>query len=404
MSLGQLMKERKLVILGLNSGTSADGLDMAAIATTRKGQGIDTRFLKGNSKSYPAQLRSRILNLADSKSTTLEEIITVNNAVGDFFGKHAASFIKQLSKSGITVDAVASHGQTVRHVPVAAVNANHARGTFQIGSLEMISFASKKVTVGDFRQADIALGHEGAPITVAAMQRLFASNKESRLIINIGGASNYFYYPLHHKRLRPLAGDCGPGNSLCDILCEKLFHKKFDLNGKIASSGRPSKRILALLLAEAFFRNKTISTGRETFGKNFAEKIISLGNKFRLSQADIIGTAAELTVLAIVNRIKPLVKHDLSLSKLYLSGGGRKNKFFVKRLSEMLKDIEIESADKLGFNADYIEAAAYAVMGEAALRSEPLPTVFDGTEAVMLYPVLGKIVQPPVKIGSHRPL
>ena len=398
MSLGHLMKKRKLVMLGLNSGTSADGLDMAAIAITRGRQGLSTKFLKGNSKSYPPQLRSQILNLADSKSTTLEEIISINNAVGEFFGKNAASFIKQLSHSGITVDAVASHGQTVRHIPVASANAKYMRGTFQIGSLEMISTASNKITIGDFRQADVALGHEGAPITVTAMQRLFASNKESRLIVNIGGVSNYFYYPLNYKKLRRLAGDCGPGNSLCDILCEKLFHKRFDHYGKIASNGKPSKRILSLLLAQPFFKNKTISTGRETFGKNFAEKIISLGVKFELSKSNILSTAAELTVLAIVNKIKPLLKRDSSLSKLYLTGGGRKNKFFVKRLIEMLNGMEIVPADNLGVNADFIEAAAYAVMGEAALRSEPLPTVFDGKQAATSYPVLGKIVQPPVKI------
>lgn len=392
------MKKRKLVMLGLNSGTSADGLDMAALAITRGKHGISTKFLKGNRKSYPSNLRSQILNLADSKSTTLEEIISVNNAVGEFFGKNAASFTKRLSHSGIKVDAVASHGQTVRHIPVAAANKKSARGTFQIGSLEMISTASQKITIGDFRQADVALGHEGAPITVTAMQRLFASNKESRLIVNIGGVSNFFYYPLNHKKLHPLAGDCGPGNSLCDILCEKLFHTKLDQNGKIASSGKPSKRILSLLLAQPFFKKKTISTGRETFGNNFAEKIISLGKKLGLSKADIVSTAAELTVLAVVNKIMPLFERDSSLSKMYLTGGGRKNKFFVKRLKEMLKSIKIESADKLGFNADFIEAAAYAVMGEACLRSEPLPTVFDGTKTALAYPVLGKIAQPPVKI------
>ncbi len=398
MSLGQLMKKRKLIMLGLNSGTSADGLDMAAITITRNRQSIAAKFLKGNTKSYPPVLRAQILNLADSKSTTLEEIISVNNAVGEFFGKNAASFIHQLSKFGIAVDAVASHGQTVRHVPVAAANKKRARGTFQVGSLEMISTASKKITVGDFRQADVALGNEGAPITVAAMQRMFASNKDSRLIVNIGGVANYFYYPLNHKKFRPLAGDCGPGNSLCDILCEKLFRKKFDQNGKIASSGKPSKRILTLLLAEPFFKNKTISTGRETFGKKFAEKIVALGGKFNLSKADIVSTAAELTVLSIANKVKSLFERDSSLSKLYLTGGGRKNKFFVKRLKEMLINVKVESADQLGFNADFIEAAAYAVMGEACLKSEPLPTVFDETKAAVAYPVLGKIVQPPVKI------
>src|SRR3990172_11947550 len=147
MSLGQLMKKRKLVMLGLNSGTSADGLDMAALAITRGRRRISTKFLKGHSKSYPPHLRAQILDLADSRLTTLEEIISVNNAVGDFFGKHAVMFTEQLAILGIKVDAVASHWQTVRHIPVVSAKAKNTHGTFQIGSLEMIATASKKITI-----------------------------------------------------------------------------------------------------------------------------------------------------------------------------------------------------------------------------------------------------------------
>ncbi len=398
MLLSKLMNKRRLVIMGLNSGTSADGVDLAALKIVRNNKGVVATFINGASQPYPSGLRLRILKLSDSKSTTLEELIAVDSAVGTFFGQSAARFIKKLSKSGIMIDAVGSHGQTVRHIPTATDRTKHVRGTLQIGSLERISSATKKITVGDFRQADVALGNEGAPITVAAMQRLFGSKTQSRLIVNIGGIANYFYYPLPHKGLRPLAGDCGPGNGLCDILSERFFNKRFDSNGDIAASGQPSKRILSLLLAEPFFKSKTISTGRETFGKDFADTIVRLGKKLKLSKADLVSTAAELTVVGIVHKIRPLMKRDASLSKLYLTGGGRKNNFFVKRLKQMLTGVEILAADELGFNADYIEAASYAVMGEACLRSEPVPTVCDKRITAALKPVLGKIVQPPVKI------
>jgi anhydro-N-acetylmuramic acid kinase len=178
-------------------------------------------------------------------------------------------------------------------------------------------------------------------------------------------------------------------------MSQKLFRKKFDAHGRIASNGTPSKRILTLLLADFAFKNKSNSTGRESFGQPFAQRIISLGRKFRLSHSDLISTAAELTVAAIVSKVKPLLAQDPSLSKLYLTGGGRKNRFFVKRLSETLKGTKILNADSLGLNADYIEAASYAVMGEAALRGEPLKTVFDFKQRHNQKPVLGKIVQPP---------
>ncbi|MGH8015281.1 MAG: anhydro-N-acetylmuramic acid kinase [Candidatus Zixiibacteriota bacterium] len=396
MSLAKLMKKQKLTVLGLNSGTSADGIDMAVLEIRRHQKKTTGRFIQGKSAAYPISLRSDILELSDSKTTTLENVITVDQAIGTFFGQKASSFVKYLAKKGISVDAIASHGQTVRHIPDYP-SGTKSNGTLQLGSLEIISTLSNRVTVGDFRQADIALGNEGAPITVAAMHRLFASDRESRLIVNIGGISNYFYFPSGRKGLRPLAGDCGPGNSLCDILSKKFYNKNFDKNGTIALNGKPSKRILSLLLAEPFFTKKTVSTGREAFGRELAEKLIQQGQGVGLSHADILSTAAEFTVLAITHHIKPLLKNNPSPAKLYLTGGGRKNKFFVKRLRELLKGIKVVNADELGFDANFIEAAAYAVMGEAALRSEPLMTRFDGKNSAEYLPVLGKVVQPPVK-------
>jgi anhydro-N-acetylmuramic acid kinase len=393
MSLAKLMQKPKLVVLGLNSGTSADGVDMAALEINRQKNSYTARFIRGKSASYPAKLRSNILDLADSPSTSLERIILVNNAIGEFFGSNAVSFVNLLSKKGVNVDIISSHGQTVRHIPAPIGGERNSRGTLQLGSLELISTLSGKITVGDFRQADIAMGNEGAPITVAAMQRLFQSNLESRLIVNIGGISNYFYFPKDNGN--PQAADCGPGNSLCDILCSKLFKVKFDVKGKIAQTGKPSKRVLTLLMAGPFFTGKTISTGREVFGETMAERIINLGKKFAMSHQDVISTAAELTVTAIVHKMKPLIETDPGLSNLYLTGGGRKNRFFVKRLQQMLPNIKILNADQLGFNADFIESAAYAVMGEAAIRSEALRTSFNGKKPKGPNPVLGKIVQPP---------
>lgn len=392
MTLKKIMSKRSLNLLGLNSGTSADGLDLALLKITRRGKSVLCKFIGGESKRYPDALRRKILKLADANSTSLEEIISTDQSIGEFFGRTAAQFENKLSKTGVIIDAVASHGQTVRHIPD-----KNSSGTLQLGSLEQIASRIKKITIGDFRQADIAAGNEGAPITVAAMHRLFSSTAEPRLIVNIGGIANYFYFPKQSKMENSLAGDCGPGNVLCDILSEKLFKKKFDADGSFAQNGIPSKRILTLLFAEPFFKSKTISTGRETFGQDFAERIVKLGKKFSLKKEDIISTSAELTIMAIANKLKPILHQNAAIKNLYLTGGGRKNKFFVKRLKEVLKDINILPADKLGVDADFIEAASYAVMGEAALRSEPLPTVFTGEKTKRVTPVLGKIVQPPVK-------
>ena len=393
----KLINKKSLIVLGLNSGTSADGVDLAAVKINRSNGKVSARFIKGSAKKFSPELRLKIMELLGSHSVMMEDIIDRDNRLGESFGRAAMSFLKSLEKEKINIDAIASHGQTVRHLPASAAREKKRSGTLQIGSLEMISNITKKVTVGDFRQADIALGNEGAPITVAAMKRLFGTKDESRLIVNIGGISNFFYFPKPNTGLKVKARDCGPGNSLCDLLSRKLFNREFDNNGKIARSGRPSRKILSLIMADPFFMGKYVSTGKEAFGENLTNEMTGFAGKFGVSDSDLLSTAAEMTVLSIVHCLKPLIKKDKNIEKLYLTGGGRKNKFFVGRLKELLPKSKIEMADKLGINADYIEAAAYAVMGEAALRSEPLPTLFTGKEQNQIA-VLGKIVQPPVRV------
>ncbi len=391
----KLINKKSLIVLGLNSGTSADGIDLAAVKIERSNGKVSARFIKGSARKFSPELRQKIIKLSESQSVVMEDFIDTDNRLGESFGRAARSFLKSLEKDKIKIDLIASHGQTVRHIP--APGGNEKSGTLQIGSLEMISNITGKLTVGDFRQADIALGNEGAPITVAAMKRLFAAKIESRLILNIGGISNFFYFPKSNSGLKVKARDCGPGNSLCDLLSQKLFNRKFDHNGTIANCGRPSKKILTLIMAEPFFRGKYVSTGKEMFGESLTGKMTALASKFSVSDGDLLSTAAELTVLSIAHSLKPVIKKDKDIEKLYLTGGGRKNKFFVSRLKELLPETKIEMADKLGINADYIEAAAYAVMGEAALRSEPLPTLFSGKDQKQIA-ILGKIVQPPVRI------
>ena len=325
-----------------------------------------------------------------------DDVIHLDQALGHFFGRTAATYIRRLERAGTVVDLVASHGQTVRHLPkkkkIAGYNVN---GTLQLGSLEQIAAHTGKVVVGDFRQADVALGHEGAPITVAAMQRLLADPRESRLFVNIGGMANYFFFPSRRSPLNAAAADCGPGNSLCDILAERLFRAPFDRGGKLALSGQVSQRLLTLLLAEPFFKSDMVSTGREAFGQELADRLIAQARKLRLSRPDTIATAAELTVTAISNSVSPFIRRDPTVRSLYLTGGGIRNKFFARRLSDRLGGLKVVSIAALGYDPDLVEASAYAVMGEAALRSEALLTQYGQGVFCRHLPVLGRIVQPP---------
>ena len=396
MSLKKAINKRTLVILGLNSGTSADGLDMAVMRISRTKRCAAVKYLAGRAKPYPSELRRLVLKVAESRTIDLNAVIHLDSLLGRFFGRAASAYIRKLAKNNIRVDVVASHGQTIRHLPhKVQIGRFSVAGTLQLGAPERIAAATGKMVVADFRQADVAVGNEGAPITAGTMQRLFAANTESRLIVNIGGIANYFYFPKEKSRLKPSAVDCGPGNSLSDILSQRLYGEKYDRKGVRASKGKVSERLLTLLLANPFFSGKTISTGREDFGLTIAEEILDFGQRFGLTPEDMLATVAKLTAAAIVMKVRPLLDRDRKLSKLYLTGGGRKNNFIVNRLRQLLPEMEIHRADELGINADFIEAAAYAVMGEACLRSESL-NLQGKNKTGSAAPGFGIIMQPPV--------
>ncbi|RKX27188.1 MAG: hypothetical protein DRP45_01675 [Candidatus Zixiibacteriota bacterium] len=397
MSLLKLIDRKQLLVLGLNSGTSADGLDMVALRIRRAIGGVRIKFVDGSRRKYPGEVRKSVLECADSDLMDLDRLVQLDNLLGQFYARSAASFIKRLAGKGLKVDLIASHGQTVRHLPNKAKQSGFVlHGSLQLGSLEQIAARTGKVVVGDFRQADIALGNEGAPITVAAMARLFADQSKSRLIVNIGGMSNFFYLPALGEKRQILAADCGPGNSLCDLLAGILFGQEYDRNGQQACRGVVSQRLVTLLAAEPFFTAKKVSTGREEFGAEMAGRMVSFAREHRLPKADVMATAAELTAMAIATKIQPIIVKDHSITKLYLTGGGTHNRFFQSRLADMFDFLRVTTVRQLGYNPDLVEAAAFAVMGESCLRGEALPTRFAGRRLQRRLPVAGKIVQPPL--------
>lgn len=393
MSLARILNRKQLTLLGLNSGTSADSLDMALVRIRRGKRTVSVKYLGGTERRFGGKLKALIHASADAEKMPPEDLIELDGLLGEFFGRAARSYIAHLKRQGVKVDVIASHGQTVRHRPEKVKRLGiWVHGTMQLGSIDRIAANTSLITVGDFRQAEVAVGGEGAPITVGGMRRLFASSAESRLIVNIGGMANYFYLPAKDAKPGIAAADCGPGNSLCDLLCARLFKVDCDKGGRIAASGHVHNDLLALLAADDFFTGRTKSTGREQFGVAMADSIIAFGKRYRVSGEDMLRTVAELTVAGIVRSVRPLLRRDKSLSKLYLTGGGRRNIFFVRQLEQSLPGLRICSADDLGVDADFIEAAAYAVMGEACIRAESLPTT---ALRRAMQPVLGRIAQPP---------
>lgn len=401
MALSETAKKKSLVVIGLNSGTSADGVDLAAVRVKTGRKPYQVQFLCGMIRKYPRSVRAALDKFVESETATVtptpNDVIYLDQALGKFFGKACRAFINKLRSERINVDLIASHGQTVRHLPAKIEYAGtRVNGTLQLGSLDQIAVITDKIVTGDFRQADIALGHEGAPITVAAMHELFAHRRQSRLIVNIGGMSNYFYFPRLSGSGYPRAADCGPGNYLSDQLTRHFYSRPYDKNGRCASRGTIDDKLLASLLKHPFFKTKRTSTGVEDFGANLVKKILLLGERREIQPDNLIATVATLTARSIAKTVRPLLNKDKGLTKLYLTGGGVRNTFIKEKLQTELPSVEVTSIDELGLDPDQTEAVAYAIMGVACVKARPMPTKFDGWPQ-KLWPVSGRIVQPPVK-------
>ncbi len=391
--LRELIKRKQLTVLGLNSGTSADGLDLAAVQLDFTKTRPKIKYFYGKTVAYPKDLSLKIDAAINNRLQSIDDLVLLDRRLGVFFGEQAARIIRLLKARNIKIDLVASHGQTVRHLPGKFIyKGKKQSATLQLGHPESIAEATGLVTVADFRQADIAMGGEGAPVTTGAMSLLFSNKKESRLLINIGGIANYFLFPAGNRFDQIKARDCGPGNSLIDILTRQLFGKKYDADGKLAARGEISWRLLSLLLSDKFLKGQFgVSTGRERFGEKFAGKILRYAGKLHLKREDILATVTELTAVSIAKNIGADIIHH-KIENIHLFGGGWKNRYLMARLKSNLPDVNLIAVDKLGFNPDYLEAVCYAIMGGLTIRSiiTGLPNV-TGTGGRA---IAGKIVQP----------
>ena len=387
-----ILKKHKNLILGLNSGTSADSIDMAVVAIERNRGRKNIQYITSAEAKFPQVIKDEIFRVADNQKSTIDDAIYLDNILGQFIAKTVKKYKSKLSKKSIELNAIASHGQTIRHLPAKIQKCGiKVNGTLQLGSADYISQYTGIPVVSDFRQADIASGGEGAPITTGAMAQLFADTKEHTLIVNIGGMSNFFFIPQIGSKEKLIAEDCGPGNVLSDLLMRKLFKAEFDKNGSIAQNGVISNRLLTMLSAHSFQSKREKSTGRELYGTKTIDSLLKQAKKLKISNKDILATTIEFTAFSIFQSIQKLVKNK-KIQKLYLTGGGRKNIFLVERLQSYFKHCNIDNIESRNIDGDYVEAIAYAVMGEATLFGESLQLQQNNK----IYPVYGKITLPPV--------
>lgn len=382
-------------IIGLMSGTSHDGVDLALADITdgrdrvffrswsrsslpvrdRGIENISIRLLKHLSLPYPSRLRKEI-SLAFVGDT--RRVCKLDFSLGEFFADGILAFLEKEGLTPSEIDAVSSHGQTIHHIPPAR---GRMGATLQIGSPAVIAEKTGILTVSDFRSRDMAAGGEGAPLVPVTDYLLFRKRGLRRGILNIGGIANLTVLgkDLHET----IAFDTGPGNALIDEAVKTLSRGRmsFDRDGRLAEGGRVVEPLLDNLRKHRYFRKRPPkSTGRELFGRRMIEEILEAWRG--IDRADLIRTLSELTVWSVteaITRYRP--------DEMILTGGGVRNGFLVRRITEELsvRGISSRLIDSLGMPAEAKEALSFAVLGYLTFtgRAGNLPSV-TGAEGTRL--------------------
>lgn len=376
-------------VVGLMTGTSADGID--AVAAEIEGWGETTEFeiLAHLTHPLPEALQADLF-LMFQPDALVEDLCRVNFALGGALADAALQAAEAANLDPAGIDLVGSHGQTVRHLPKS-----DPPSTLQIGEAAVVARRTGIPVVSDFRPADVAAGGEGAPLVPLVDLLLFGHPDRGRLLLNIGGMANVTAVPAGAWREQGvLAFDVGPGNALVDAAVQHLTGgaERFDDGGRRASAGEADEEWVERLMKHEFFRRPPPkSTGREEFGTMYLAEVM---RQSRLGPADLVATLTAFTARGIAAGIERFADPEGALEEVWVSGGGVRNTHLMGLLEEALAPREVGAIDALGVPADYKEALAFAVLANETLMGRA-GNVRAATGA-RADAVLGKISLPPV--------
>ncbi|MBL7154822.1 MAG: anhydro-N-acetylmuramic acid kinase [Phycisphaerae bacterium] len=389
--IARLAEKKKLRVVGLMSGTSADGVD-AAIVDIDESCGGAVHLLAFAMFPYPPVLRGRILKLFDPESARLDDICHYNFVLGEFFADAVMRLCKESGIALRSVDLIGSHGQTIYHSPrPKRYGRKSIRSTLQIAEPSVIAQRTGITTVADFRPRDMAAHGQGAPLVPYADYILLNHRRLSRAVQNIGGIANVTYLPPCSRQRDVVAFDTGPGNMVIDRIVSLVTggRRRYDAGGKTAAKGAVNAKLLSELLRDPFFqRRPPKSTGREDFGFAYADRIYKKARKNSLAKADIVATVTALTAVSIAQayqRFLPAMPDEM-----ILCGGGAHNAMLVDMLQRELSGVTIRKMDEFGISVDAKEAVSFAILAYATIKELPnnIPTATGAEKAV----IMGKIV------------
>ena len=379
-------------VIGLMSGTSLDGLDIALCTITGAGNTTKVSLDEFITVPYTPNLKEKLLTVFSQKTVSLEQLCVLNPWLALQHANMVNEALKQWGMQSTEIDLIASHGQTIYHAP-KSLHPEDVFGpaTLQIGDGDHIAVATGIITVSDFRQKHIAAGGEGAPLSLYGDYLLCAHATENRILLNIGGIANFTLLNAGGSLSQVFSSDTGPGNTLMDAYTRKYFEGlAYDKDGIIAKSGKINEPLLQSLKSDSFFKvafPKTI--GPELFNLDYIiQAQMALGTM--LSHEDVLATLNMFTAQTISEAINKVVG-DQSVYTMYISGGGMHNHLLMEHLKQLLPSITIKSSMEIGILPDAKEAILFALLGNEAVAGTPL---LAGGNATKVATTMGKISFP----------
>ena len=379
-----------MIVAGIMSGTSADGIDVALVRL--QGRGFRTRLalLAHGHYGFSAAVRRTILSVMNG-TATVANLARLNFLLGELYGD---AVLETQKRAGVACELIGCHGQTIYHQgEPAAYLGRRLAVTWQTGEGAVLAARCGVPVVSDFRPADMAAGGKGAPLVPFLDYLLYRHPRCGRIVQNLGGIGNLTAIPAKAASEQVLAFDTGPANMVIDAIMERLYSRSYDRDGRVAARGKPLEKVLAEFLRLPFFRRRPPRTaGREEFGREFVEQFLRRCGRAR--KEDIVATAALLTARSIGLAVRMICTKENAYSEYIVAGGGIRNRTLMDMLGAELTPLglSIRTADEFGLPSEAKEAVAFAVLAHQTWQR--LPSNVPSATGAARPAILGKISFP----------
>lgn len=377
-SLIQLRKisgKKKRTIIGLMSGTSLDGLDIALCRISGSGGQTDVTLSRFITVDYTQAQKKLLKKISSVETLALKDLCYMHTRMAVDHAEMINQTLKKWKISNEDVDCIASHGQTIYHLPARDQKDSGCgtNSTLQIADGDQIAVRTGILTISDFRQKHTAHGGEGAPMAALVDRLLFGSESEPRILLNIGGIANFTFLPSENQPGQPpFTTDTGPGNTLIDNVVQHYFNQPYDEDGLISGRGAVRSDLLDLLLSDEWFQEAgSKSTGPEYFNMRWIKKLVSESGieMDSISPEDLVATVTELSARTIADSIK-VHGAGAQHAVIYASGGGARNPVLIERLRRLLPEMDLRNFSDLGIESDAKEAVIFAVLANEMLAGD----------------------------------